>query len=202
MPAPAILVRSGLLSFVGVVALLHVLRPDLAPSERFVSEYARGWSEPLQVLAFLAWALATGAAALLAARAGRGRPVARSIAVVALVAATAGMVVAAAFTTQTVGGELPAGAVRTTEGRLHDLGTVAILFGLLLAALASIRLVRRRGYRLAVAALGVALLAIVPVLVALGVDAPGIGQRGFILVGVAWLWVFARQADHGGGAAG
>jgi hypothetical protein len=52
--------------------------------------------------------------------------------------------------------------------------------------------VRARRFRLTVAALAVALLAVVPVLVTLGIDAPGIGQRGFILVGVAWQWTFAR----------
>jgi len=34
----------------------------------------------------------------------------------------------------------------------------------------------------------------VPVLVAIGVDAPGIGQRGFILVGLAWQWAFVGFA--------
>ena len=76
MPGVIALVRSGLLGFVGIVAVLHLLRPDLAPADRFVSEYARGWSQPLQVLAFLSWALATGALAVLAARAPR-RPFAR-----------------------------------------------------------------------------------------------------------------------------
>ena len=45
-------------------------------------------------------------------------------------------------------------------------------------------------YRLIVLALGVTLVAIVPVLIALQLDAPGIGQRGFILVGLAWQWAF------------
>ena len=108
--------------------------------------------------------------------------------------ATAGLLLCAGWTTQTVGGELPAGVRRTTGGRLHDLGTLLILAGLVVAALASLRLLAGRRYRLAVVGLGVALLAIVPVLVALGIGAPGIGQRAFILVGVAWQWCFAGAA--------
>ena len=65
----------------------------------------------------------------------------------------AGLVMTALWPTETVAGELPEGAQRTLGGRLHDLGTLAILAGLL---------------------------------VALRLDAPGIGQRGFILVGLAW----------------
>ena len=193
MPAPATVARGGLVAFVGLVALEHPLRPGLPPADHFVSEYAHGPTAPLQVAAFLAWAVATAACAVLAARVPHRR-FARALTVVALAAAAAGLLVAATFATQTVGGELPAGVERTTGGRLHDLGTLAILGGLLVAALASLRLVPRRGYRLAVLGLGAALLAIVPVLVALGIDAPGVGQRGFILVGCAWQWVFVRAS--------
>ena len=191
MPSLPTLARGGLAAFVGLVALEHVLRPGLDPAERFVSEYARGWTQPIQIVAFFAWAVATAACAALAARP-TSRRIARAITVAALVVAAAGLVVAATFATETVGGELPAGVERTLGGRLHDLGTLAILAGLLVAAVASLRLVPRRGYRLTVIGLAVALFAIVPVLVALGIDAPGIGQRGFILVGVAWQWTFAR----------
>ena len=184
------LARAGLALFVGIVALEHVLRPGLDPAERFVSEYAVGWTQPLQITAFAGWSLATAACAVLAARAPQ-RPIARGITVVALAAASAGLLVAAVFATETVGGELPAGVERTLGGRLHDLGTLFVFAGLMIAAAASVRLIARRGYRLAVLGLLVALFAIVPVLVLLGLDAPGIGQRGFILVGLAWQWLFA-----------
>lgn len=194
MPTAHKLVLLGLAAFGGIVALEHPLRPDLPPPDHFVSEYARGWTQPLQVVAFLAWAVGTGACAVIAARVGPRRRIARGIAVAALVVATGGLLIAAAFTTQTVAGELPEDVRRTAGGRLHDLGTLFILAGLLVAALASLRLIPRGGYRLAVLGLGVALLAVVPVLVALGIDAPGIGQRGFILVGCAWQWTFARAS--------
>jgi hypothetical protein len=94
-------------------------------------------------------------------------------------------------------GELPANVVRTLPGRLHDAGTLLILGGLLVAAAASLPLIRTRRYGLTVAALAVALLAIVPVLVALGIDAPGLGQRAFVLVGCAFQCAFAMQLPVG-----
>ncbi|HEX8104093.1 MAG TPA: DUF998 domain-containing protein [Solirubrobacteraceae bacterium] len=191
MPRLVTVARGGLIAFVGLVALEHALRPRFSPADHFISEYAHGSTAPVQVIAFLAWAVATGACAALAARASRRRPVARAFAAVALGAATVGLLVAATFATQTVGGELPSGVVRTTGGRLHDLGTLAILAGLLVAAVASLRLVPDRRYRLVVLALAVVLVAIVPIMVAAGLDAPGVGQRGFILVGCAWQWAFA-----------
>jgi hypothetical protein len=65
------------------------------------------------------------------------------------------------------------------------------------AAAASLPLIRTRRYGLTVAALAVALLAIVPVLVALGIDAPGLGQRAFVLVGCAFQCAFAMQLPVG-----
>lgn len=204
VPAARKLVPAGLAGFVVLVALQHVLRPGLPPADHFVSEYANGSTRPVQTVAFLAWAVATGACVPLALRSEpRGtRRIARALTAAALSVATAGTLLCAAFRTQTIAGELPAGAARTTEGRLHDIGTLLILAGLLLAALASLRLVRSWRYRGTVAALAFALLAIVPVLVAVGWDAPGIGQRGFILVGLAWQWVFASSTRGPGSAGG
>jgi len=203
VPTARQLVPAGLAGFVALVAVEHVLRPGLPPADHFVSEYAVGSTRPVQTVAFLAWAVATGASVVVAARAEPrpGRPIARALTAGSLAVATAGTLLCAAFRTQTVAGDLPKGVARTTEGRLHDVGTLLILAGLLLAALASLRLIRSWRYRGAVAGLAVALLAIVPVLVAVGWDAPGIGQRGFILVGVAWQWVFA-SSTRGPGTAG
>jgi hypothetical protein len=191
-PAPR-LVLAGVAGFAAIVLVEHALRPGLSPLDRYVSEYARGSTAPLQVVAFLLWAVATAASAVLAARIRPpGRPLARVLAVCALAAAAAGLLLAAAFTTQTVAGELPAGVRRTTGGRLHDLGTLLILGGLLAGGVASLRLVRGLRYRLAAVGLALALVAVVPILVALRLDAPGLGQRAFIVVGLAWQVVFAR----------
>jgi hypothetical protein len=188
------LALGGLAAFLALVAIQHLLRPDLPPAEHFVSEYARGSTRPLQVAAFLLWAASMLAGAWLAAHGGPPRRrVARAVAAGALVVAGGGALLAAVFASQTVAGELPPGVARTAAGRLHDLGTLLVLAGLVVAALASLRLVPRTGYRLTVAALGLLLLAVVPVLVALGLDAPGIGQRAFILVGCAWQWRFAAS---------
>ena len=199
MPTARALALGGTAAFLLVVAALHLLRPDVSLVERFVSEYGRGWSGPLMSVAFACWAVGIGATAVVAARARPpGRPVARVLTAGGLAVAAAGAGLATLFATQTVAGELPAGVARTSAGRLHDLGTLLLLAGLLLAALASLRLVRGLRYRLTVAGLAVVLLAIVPVLVALGFDAPGLGQRGFILVGCAFLWRFVVEAGAAG----
>ena len=198
MPRQRTIALGGLGVFLALVALQHLLRPDLPPARHFVSEYARGWTHPLQTLAFLGWSAAMAATAALALRTpppgARPRALARAVTVAGLAAAAAGALLAAAFATQTVAGELPPDVRRTTSGRLHDLGTLLVLAGLLVAALASLRLIGRARYRWTVAGLGVVVLAIVPVMVTAGIDAPGIGQRGFILVGCAWQWRCAVEA--------
>jgi hypothetical protein len=193
VPHPRLLVRGGVATFVVLVAAQHLLRPELPPAERFVSEYGRGSTAALQVTAFAGWGVATAACAVLAARAGR-RPIARWITVGGLAIATAGLALCGAFTTQTVGGEMPPGLERSVEGRLHDLGALLILAGLIGAGLASLRLIEHARYRLISLALAAGLLAIVPALTLVGWDAPGIGQRGFILVGLLWELAFAGAA--------
>jgi hypothetical protein len=176
-------VIAGLAGFVGLVALLHVLRADdLPPADHFISEYARGDLGWVMAAAFGCWAVSLA----LLARGWRG-VVRWALAVAAVGALGAGL-----FTTQTVAGMTPPGVERTFEGRAHDRATLLIFGGLLVAAVGSAVAVRR--LRLPVALLALALLAVVPVLVALGLDAPGIGQRGFVLVGVAWQALATREA--------
>ena len=171
-------VRGGSLAFVGLVALEHPLRPDLPAPDHFISEYASGSTELVAELAFLCWGVALAAGAALAWRRGlRAVPV-------LLALAAAGTAAAALFDTQTVAGELPAGVVRTTAGELHDYGTLAILVGLLGAMLWGLRAVRTRRYRLGVLGCALAFPAAPAILVALGLDWPGIGQRAIVLVGV------------------
>jgi hypothetical protein len=197
VPTLRTVVRSGLAAFVGLVALEHLLRPDLPPAERFISEYGRGWTQPVHAAAFAGWAVAGGGCAALAV--GGPRPgAARALAAGSFAVAAAGAALAAAFATQTVGGELPADLARTLAGRLHDAGTLLILGGLLVAAPASLLLIRTRRYRLTLTGLAVALLAVVPVLIALGIEAPGVGQRAFVLIGGAFQWAFATQLPVAG----
>lgn len=191
------LAYTGLGGFVGLVALQHLWRADdLPPADHFISEYSVGDGGWVQVVAFLAWAGSLGATALLATRTdAERRRIARAVVVAAVAAGAVGAVACAAFATETVGGELPAGAIKSTAGRLHDLGSAFIFFGLLVAAVASVRVIRRRGYRLSVLALAVLLLLIPSALIAAGYDAPGWGQRGFIAVGCLWQLAFVRAAQ-------
>ena len=181
---------AGLAAFVVLVVAQHPLRADdLPPGEHFVSEYARGSTGAVQVVAFLYWAVSLA----LAVRLARGAITGGALAVAAV-----GAVLAAFFATVTVAGELPEGASFTTAGRLHNLGSLLIFLGLLVAAPASTRREQRRRYRLAVLGLGVTLLAITPILIAIGIDSPGWGQRAFIAVGVAWQALFLAEVRRSG----
>jgi peptidoglycan/LPS O-acetylase OafA/YrhL len=112
--------------------------------------------------------------------------------------AVVGTVMDAIWRTQTVGGELPPGVLRTTEGRLHDLGTLLILAGLVVSALASLWRLRTRRWRTTTALLALGFVLVPAVLVALGLDWPGIGQRGIILVGVLYAALAAVELDRPG----
>jgi hypothetical protein len=198
IPRARTLGLAGLAGFVGLVAAQHIWRADdLPPAEHFVSEYAVGDGGWVQVVAFLAWAgsLAATVAVARRAHAGGERRIARSVVLAGVTAGAVGAVACAAFATETVGGELPAGVVKSTAGQLHDLGSAFIFFGLLIAGIASVRLVRRRSYRLSVLALAVLLFLIPGALIALGYDAPGWGQRGFIAVGCLWQWRFLQASS-------
>lgn len=191
-------IAAGLLAFIGLVAAQHPMRADLPAGDHFVSEYAKGSTAAVQVVAFACWAIALAASAALVARtpAPAGRVAARRAVVLGLGLAAAGIVLSATFATQTIAGVLPDGVQRTTGGRLHDIGTLAAFAGLAVAAAASLRLDVRRDYRLSLAALAAVLVLTVPVLVALGIDAPGVGQRAFILVGCAFQWRLAVELSR------
>jgi hypothetical protein len=171
---------------VALVALQHATRTDLPPADHFVSEYANGGGGWVMQLAFAAWAAGLAALAALVWRGGH-RVVAALVAVGA-----AGAVLCGLFATQTVAGELPAGVARTDEGRLHDVGSLLVLAGLLLGALLLAARRRDRPLRRGTLALAAWLLLFPAVLIGAEVDAPGWGQRGIIASGWAWqalvLW--------------
>jgi len=191
------LALAGLGAFTGLVALQHLWRADdLPPADHFISEYAVGDGGWVQVIAFGGWAVSLAATAALARAGGTGRPISRAITVAGVAAGALGAVATAAFATETVGGRLPPGRVKSTAGELHDLGSAFIFFGLLVAAVASVRTIRRRGYRLGVLGLAGLLLLIPSVLIALEYDAPGWGQRGFIAVGCLWQLSFVQSSSE------
>ena len=186
----------GLAAFVVLVTIQHVFRgDDLPPADHFVSEYARGPGGWVQVVAFLAWAAGLAATLALLGRLGRGR-VWRAIVGLGILGATVGAVACAFFATETVGGVLPPGAVKSTAGKLHDLGSAGIFFGLVIAAVASVGLIPRRGYRLGVLGMALLLVLIPGAFIAAEYDAPGWGQRGFIAVGCLWHWRFLHVAGR------
>jgi hypothetical protein len=65
----------------------------------------------------------------------------------ALALAATGMLITAAFATQTIAGQLPPGASLTLSGRLHDIGSGLTTVALLGAALLSLRAIRERQFR-------------------------------------------------------
>lgn len=189
----------GLLTFLAVVVGQHVLEPALSPREHTISEYANASAGGLMTAGFLAWAVslaATGASV----RAVLGRP-GRWLWVLLGVAAV-GMVVTAAFKTQTSAGVLPAGTARSLSGRLHDWGSGATLLALFGAGLAA---ARGQGLpsrpRRVIAALVATALVIHLGLLVLGDPAPGWRQRALLVVAVAWQAVLVRELHRASGPA-
>jgi Protein of unknown function (DUF998) len=116
-------------TFVALLAVLHVVEPDLDPSWRVISEYEFGDQGWLMQLAFLALAAGCGALALalrplVPTRGGR-------VGLGFLWLSAAGLAIAALATTDPI---TAAGDDLTTHGRVHGLGAALGIPGLLVAA--------------------------------------------------------------------
>jgi hypothetical protein len=166
--------------------LMHILRPDLAPTSHMISEYAVGRFGWLMQSVFVG--LSLGCAALLVglARNGPTSIVAR-LGVVLLAVASIGLIVSAIYPM-----DLP-GTPSTRSGELHDLSfivnvaSIALAIVLLTASFGSD--FRWRSYRrtsgvlLSLIALGFALQ-----FLTLRKGAPyGLANRFFVSVVLAWL---------------
>jgi hypothetical protein len=101
------------------LVLLHILRPDLDPTWRVISEYAIGEYGWLMQIAF--FALAASDLALLVALSGQARSVAGRIGLLLLLVSAVGVTVAGIYTTDPVTTDRDA---MTSEGRLHELGAM------------------------------------------------------------------------------
>ncbi len=137
--------------FVVLLVVLHVLKPELDPSWRFVSEYAIGVHGWLMVLAFLS--LAVGYLALFVAIRSQARTIAGRIGLGLLLVSAAGLAVAGVFVTDpitTAAGDL------TTNGQLHNLGGTLGLGMPLAAVFVTWTLVRNPAWRSARRSLTVA----------------------------------------------
>lgn len=171
-----------LLAFVLTVGLEHLLEPSLDPLRHQVSEYANSPSGALMVLGFVLWAASLAATALLVERRWRDRLLA-----VALSLAALGIAIAAAFATETVGGELPPGAELTTTGKLHDLGSGLASLALIGAAIiVGLRRSAPLPLRKATIWLLLASLILSLALLLIGPSVGGLRQRLLLLVGCAW----------------
>ncbi len=130
---------AGLAVLVVVVLAEHLISPGLDPSQHTISEYVNARSGWLMKIGFAAWSLSLGALAVLVVSDAQGveRRWAWGVLAGLLALACAGLVVTAIFPTQTSAGVLPSGVARSTEGRLHDLGSGAALLALFGAVIAS-----------------------------------------------------------------
>jgi hypothetical protein len=171
----------GTLVFVLIVVVEHLADSSLDPATHEISEYVHGPLGALMVAGFIIWGLSVAAAALAVSDCRRGTPVA-----VALLLAATGLLVTAAFATQTSAGRLPPGVSLSATGRLHDIGSGLATLALVLAVVLSLRLrVSRVLERTSVLVLAVALTGDV-VLLLIGASVGGVRQR--LLLGVACVW--------------
>ena len=129
--APALRVATGgAIGLLVIVALLHVVKPELDPSWRFVSEYAVGRLGWLMTLGFLTWAascLALSVAARPFMTNARGRAGTRVLAIVGVA-----LIVAGHFPQDPVT-STPDQA--TTAGMLHALASIVGIPGIPIAAM-------------------------------------------------------------------
>ena len=181
----------GLGTFVAAVFVEHVLTPSLDPARHTISEYANAGTGPIMTFGFAAWAASLTATAAWTWRDRRRWPLA-----LLLVLAALGMAITACFPTQSVAGSLPPGALRTTTGRLHDLGSGLTSVALLAAAIASAAATwPPRRFRVGAAGLVVVALLADGLLLAIGPDVAGIRQRLLVAIGCGWQLLLLRVLD-------
>jgi hypothetical protein len=179
MPGVAI---AGSIAFVILLALLHLLRPDLDPSWRFISEYEMGAHGWLMRLAFLCLGVSTAAIALALMPIAAG--VAGCLGIALLAVSAMGMFLASVF--------LP-----DVKGGLHDMGAMLdqIPFAALLIQWRLSRDASRRSTSWTLAVLPMATFVLF--MVAMAVQLPRNGGRPGPEVLVGWpnrLMILAQCA--------
>jgi hypothetical protein len=185
---------AGVLVFLAVVAVEHLLTPSLHPARHQISEYAHADTGALMVAGFLAWAISLAATAACVWHRRRTLPLTLLLAVAAL-----GMMLTASFPTQTSAGALPPGTTLTLTGRIHDLGSGITSLALLVATVVSAAQIRTpRSFRTRVAILVLIAIAASAVLLAIGPDVGGIRQRLVVLAGCVWQMLLLSVLDRGG----
>lgn len=195
------LVSAGLASvFVVIVAVEHILVPELDPLRSTISEYANatGAAGMLLTAGLAAWSTSL---ACLAMQVGAATRLPRSLRLLALplAAAAAGFALAAGCPTQAVEGAIPVGVSYSTEGRLHDFGAGAAEVAIFAAAVAGIGIrrisPRMRGCWLLVVAIAIGLG---PAAASLGAGDPGLRQRLLLTGAMVWQISLVRVLARGG----
>jgi hypothetical protein len=148
------------------------------------------------VAGFVAWACSLAALAELVRRDGEAGS--RRAIVALLTLAAAGVVVTAAFPTQTSAGVLPSGVERSLAGRLHDLASGVVTLALAAAGVVSAVAYRRRPREFGRLAISLLLLTVVLAGTLAAAGAPGLRQRSLILAACGWqlllLWALRRRS--------
>jgi hypothetical protein len=177
----------GVVAFVAIVTLEHVLEPSPSPWSHMISEYARTGSRSLMTMAFASWALSlTATAAWLLFRLAPGLAVSRLLAGL-LLAAAAGLVAAACFRTQTSAGVLTYGTSMSLGGRLHDAGSGLTTVALFAAAIVSRRLPSiTASFGRQVTILVATAVVVDIILLVVGTEVGGLRQRLLVLLACVW----------------
>jgi Protein of unknown function (DUF998) len=123
--------------FLVLLAALHLIKPELDPSWRFISEYAIGDFGWIMALAFLSFAV--GYVALFIAIRSQTRTISGRIGLALLLVSAAGLAIAGVFTTDPITASKD---VTTTTGNLHSLGGTLGIAMPIAAALISWNLAR------------------------------------------------------------
>jgi hypothetical membrane protein len=169
------------------IALLHVLRPDLDPFDKAISEYVNGPYGFLMTVTFFSQSLGSLALAAILMREGRGQRRIRIGGALFIIAAVGGV----------VAGVFPADPAspysRTTSGAIHMAAGLARFLALSFALpLLSSALAKHPHFEKVAKVLtlfGVLFVVtfLVSVVVLANVDLFGIGQRTFIAVLLIWM---------------
>ncbi len=189
--------------FLAVLAVLHILKSDLSPTWRMISEYEIGRHGWLMQAAFLMLATSTVGAALIL------RPVtdnrAGRIGRTALIVTASGLALAAFATADPI---TATADQLTTHGTLHGLGAMLGIPGIAIAAIAIARSIPAdvtyaRPIRIASHILLAAVAVFFVSMIAMFRGAPatpdvriGLQNRGLVIAHATWLLIVANRARH------
>jgi hypothetical protein len=193
---------AGAALFGAAVVALHYLEPGMTPHDHFVSEYSITGSGPLMKAAFLL--LASGVLCLglgLRAAFAPGRRVRWGW--ILLVVAAGGYGASAAFDTDPIE-SVVAGADPSWHSMLHDLSGIVAFLGTISAAFVLRGVFRRSSAWQPLAGVaglfGLALAALLVLVLASPAEVVGVSQRAFLVVLLLWFavlgsWMRRRTAD-------